>query len=352
MSLEKGNQQYRAAAPVDDVALASRICSDHWGLEGQLSPLGAELDTIYRLDTASGTFVLRLSHAALSYEAVDLQLETAAYAAQHVSSLSIARPIVARTGELLIPVELESGEFSHASLSTWVKGSLMVDTERTPAQLRDFGAKLAELNAALAPFEHPEAEHYMRWDLLRCSDVASCLSAVQVVEDRRLVAAAIERFENHTLPRLNELPFQIIHADATPYNVLVSAHNRNDISGVIDFGDVVRTARVCDVAIAASYLMGQDDRALDMPALFVGAFHAVRPLQEDEIQLIPYLIEARHAMTAAITLEHASRRPENAKAITKNTRTALLGLRSLSKRPFEFWSDRLHGAISGDLAHA
>lgn len=83
-------------------------------------------------------------------------------------------------------------------------------------------------------------------------------------EDRSLAERALARFDEVVVPKLGTLPRQVVHGDANDYNVLVeevalsplpdgaSATNELPVEqlagiGVFDFGDMVETARVCNL---------------------------------------------------------------------------------------------------------
>jgi len=83
-------------------------------------------------------------------------------------------------------------------------------------------------------------------------------------KDRDLAEKTLTRFDKVVVPRLSVLPRQVVHGDANDYNVLVesaalsplpdgagtvSAVQEPELAGigVFDFGDMVETARVCNL---------------------------------------------------------------------------------------------------------
>jgi hypothetical protein len=75
------------------------------------------------------------------------------------------------------------------------------------------------------------------------------------------------------------------------------------VCGVIDFGDVVRTIRVADVAIAGeSFAPPTDDPANALAAITAG-YHAHHPLTASEMSAIPDLVLVRMALTIVL-VEH------------------------------------------------
>src|SRR4029079_11870368 len=86
------------------------------------------------------------------------------------------------------------------------------------------------------------------------------------------------------VPDLDHLPHQVIHNDANEHNVLVGADGT--VTGLIDFGDVVYSARVCGLAIAAAYAMqGTADPARAVVPVVRG-YHEVTPLRTDELRVL------------------------------------------------------------------
>ena len=69
------------------------------------------------------------------------------------------------------------------------------------------------------------------------------------------------------------------------------------MTGAIDFGDLVHSAIVCDVAIAAAYAsLGKPD-PLAAAARVAAGYHALHPLTEAELDLLDALIATRLAVS-------------------------------------------------------
>ena len=65
------------------------------------------------------------------------------------------------------------------------------------------------------------------------------------------------------------------------------------VSSVIDFGDMVHTCTVCNLAVAAAYAMLDKPDPLAAAAHVVAGYHQVFPLTEQELALLYPLICAR-----------------------------------------------------------
>jgi Ser/Thr protein kinase RdoA (MazF antagonist) len=169
------------------------------------------------------------------------------------------------------------------------------------------------------------------WDLQHFPRLRPLLAHIEDADARVMLERVLDRFDAEAAPALGAMRTQVIHNDLNPHNVVVDA--AGSVSGIIDFGDMVRAPLVCDVAVAAAYHVRADGAALADASDYVVAFHAETPLQRSELELLPLLIEARLAMTALITNWRASLYPQNRAYILRNAPTAWAGLNALSAAP-------------------
>ena len=177
----------------------------------------------------------------------------------------------------------------------------------------------------MAPEIHPDADHVLLWDIRQFPRLAPLVPALPA--DLQAGAQAFaDRFRDSIAPSLAPLPTQVVHADFNPHNLLTDLKDPTRITGILDFGDMVRTPRICDLAVAASYLVNpQDPLSLLVP--LVTAYHARLPLLREEIALLPDLITARMLITLTISSWRAARHPENADYIQRNAASARAGLK-------------------------
>ncbi|MEE8497642.1 MAG: phosphotransferase, partial [Acidimicrobiia bacterium] len=175
---------------------------------------------------------------------------------------------------------------------------------------RDIGTWLARLDRALLGFEHPELDREYLWDLVRIGAIRPLVHHLPV-QQSEFVSNWLDRFRDEVEPLLAAAPSQVIHGDVNPWNLLVDSARPDSITGLIDFGDVIRSPRVIDPAIAVAYqCFGQEDPA-GVAADLVGAYHQVMTLSETEIELVPDLVMARLVQSLTIGAWRAELHPEN-----------------------------------------
>ena len=308
----------------------------HWRLTGRLTPLTSERDLNHRLDGAAGSFVLRLTHPAEPAETTDFQTRAHLHVAARDPGLPVQRLVPLADGhhDLALPE-------GRLRLFTWLPGTPLARLPCAPGQSRAIGAALARLTAALADYHHPAAGHALLWDIRRLPALARHLPALQDHDLRAEAGAFLDDFAARVSPALERLPRQVCHADFNPHNLLADPGAPARLTGILDFGDMVRTPRACDLAVAASYRMA-GEAPLKALAGLVGGYAARLPLSPEEIDLLYDLIQARMVATLVITAWRAALHPGNAGYILRNAPAARQGLaafRALGR-------DRVTGTIA------
>ena len=253
--------------PLDESG-ARRILEAQWGITPErLARLDTERDDSFRV-TANGTdYLLKVAHPSDDPLYVNLQTAAMSFAAEE-SGLPLQRLLLTGEGEIEPVVD---GRV--VRLLTWLPGHPVVGEARP----RLIGEVLGKLNDALSTFDHPAAHRDFVWDVAR-------LDLVRDLQQRFPGDEVAEVFERWDALDLTDLPRQVIHNDFHPGNLLTDGER---LTGILDFGDVVYTARVVDVAVALCYF-GYDDELID-------GFASVVPLRDDERDALPVLVAARYA---------------------------------------------------------
>lgn len=309
------------AVPADTLA---GLVRDHWGISGTLAPLTSERDLNFRVDAASGSFTLKLANPAEPLGMTEFQTQALLHVARADPGLPTPRVVPTRDGKTILPTP--DGALR---LLTWCPGTPVAKLPRTPALARATGDALARLTIALRGFSHPADDHVLLWDIRQFAALGPLLPSLpdRLQSDVRAFSA---HFQSSIAPALTRLPTQVVHADFNPHNLLADPNAPDAISGILDFGDMVRTPRICDLAVAASYLV-DPEAPLSLLLPLVTAYHARLPLLPQELGLLPDLITARMLTTLTIAGWRAARYPENAAYILRNAPSAETGLLVLRK---------------------
>jgi Ser/Thr protein kinase RdoA (MazF antagonist) len=265
------------------------LLHETWGMYSiEIERLETERDDTFRARTLDGVVTLKVAHPGDRIHVIELQTAALAHAAAADPGIPLQRVIPARDGSTLVTTR-----FRIARVLSWLDGVLLHDMPQNRKVLGEAGTVLGRLNRALRDFEHPSADRELAWDIARLTDLRA--QATEPVMER-----VLERFDAEVTPVLADLPRQIVHNDFHPANVLVDARRGTTVTGVLDFGDVVRTARVFDLAVALAYLIPDAPPPWPGVRAFREGFESVVPLTDAERDLLPVLIAGRTLMRTVI----------------------------------------------------
>ena len=325
-----------APVPADWVQTMLRT---HWGLDGALEALSGERDSNFLLTLAgiaAGAPVRRLikvSHPAEPSAVTDFQTQALLHLARHAPELPVQRLWPARSGAVAVSARAPDGQPRVLRLLSYLEGLPMPQAPRSAAQRASVAGLLARLDRALAGLQHPAATLALPWDIQRAHQVRSLVEAMADPVRRALAQGALQLFESTALPHLGALPRQPIHNDFNIYNLLVDPAQPEQVSGILDFGDMLAAPRINDLAVAAAYQVDVDGDALGTVAAFAAAYHAETPLRAAELDLLWPLVQARLVMVVAITGWRAARQPHHADYLLRNNAVSWARLQACAAIP-------------------
>lgn len=281
--------------PVFDVESASRIAEELFGVRARASVLPSERDQNFLLDAGPERFVLKIANATESHALLEAQNSVLEHLGTRISFCP--RVVPGLNGELI------STEADYlVRLVTYLQGMPLAKVTHTPELLGDFGRKLGQLDRALADFDHPAVHRDFHWDLANGNRIIDQYAGL--IEDAALSELVLEcRFEVNT-----DLRRSVIHGDANDYNVLVDADR---VTGLIDFGDIVYSWTVGNLAVALAYVvLGKEDlpaAAAHVIDLYTREF----PLTVEERGVLWPLVRLRLAMSVCLAAHQLQQRPDN-----------------------------------------
>jgi Ser/Thr protein kinase RdoA (MazF antagonist) len=263
-------------------------------------------------------------------------------------SLPLPRACLSLDKQQIHRLELNGNEH-FVRVVTYLSGRLLDDL---PKDRRDqnlmvsMGQFLGRLDRGLSDFFHPAAGHALLWDLQQTPNLHQHLSHIKNKNNLLTAQKTLDHFQEHIAPKFSMLRTQVIHNDMNPDNVVVNESDTSQVTGMIDFGDLVYAPLINDPAVAAAY------QTVSCADLFLGTtdilkgYHSINPLQEQEMDLLPSLIVNRIAMTAIISEWRAKEHPENQDYILGNISRTWEVLNRLHKQEYADIAGRLKNSLN------
>jgi len=256
--------------------------------------LETERDDTFRLRTPARDLVLKVAHPGDDPSAIDLQTKALLHAQARDPELALPRLLETPEGD--IAPTLDDRDSRIARVFTWLPGVLLADAVPDDDQLALLGESLGRVSTALRGFEHHASEYPLAWDLAQ----AQKLRKLSEHDPIPVVDEALDRHERVVMPLFDELPRQVIHNDFNPGNIVVDPDDPEYVTGIFDFGDVIQSFRVADLAVALSYQLYPFGRSWDECAPFIEGFERRVLLLDSERSALKTLVITRFAQRILI----------------------------------------------------
>jgi len=289
---------------------AASLAEEFYGIRATASQLPSERDQNFLLVAETGErFVLKIANGLEDRSLILAQNAVMNYLSTKLSTCQ--KVVLSRHGKET--EEAASGEQKHfVRLVSYLPGAPLGNTpKQSPALLRDVGFRLGELDRALLQFDHPAIHRNFHWDVAHWKFVLT--TYLRFVMDEtlsKLISGYAREFESEIAPRLDNVRQSAIHADANDYNVLVDAEAER-VSGIIDFGDMVYSYTVGDLAVALAYVVLGKKDPLGAATEVVRGYHEALQLQPNEAEIVWPLMLMRLCMSVCVAGYQQQKQPGN-----------------------------------------
>ena len=259
----------------------------------------SERDQNFLITNSAGEkFVLKIANALEESAFVEAQNAVLKHLASRISFCQ--RLVSATSGEEIVTVEHHLVRMVH-----FIRGVPLAQVNPQPPELlRDLGRKLGQLDRALADFDHPAVHRDFHLDLANGNRILTEFGGL--IEDpnlRQLVSKC--RFDVES-----NLRRSVIHGDANDYNVLVDSE-RMEVAGLIDFGDMVYSYTVGNLAVALAYVVLDKPDQLAVAREVVEGYENEFALTAPELAALWPLTLLRLCMSVCLAAYQQQQRPEN-----------------------------------------
>ncbi len=323
-----------AFAPIDEVRATELISRTHGLAVRSIARLATERDDTFRVRTDRGTVVAKFAHPLDTAATIEGQLTVLAALECEHPGLPVPRIVLARDGARSVAVEDDAGDARLLRVLTHLEGETLGAAPRPLSALRALGDLHGRLAAAIAAIGDAEPALHgaaTPWNLLHLEHYGPHVDGIAQPELRDEAARVIDRVGRSVLPRAAALPAPLAHNDLHGDNVLVQPEPFA-VTGVLDFGDMTRTPRVADLAVAASYARGRVSATSDPWAAaraYVAGYEAEQPLTDEEHALLPELVLLRLAQRGILNSAIAAANPAAAAYASRNLSAIARDLREL-----------------------
>ena len=286
----------------------------HWGITAELRQLDGEYDLNFRAEASDGSaYIFKAMRPGCEAALVEMQVLAFQHIANSAPELPCPRVIETVQGSAMLSIADETGSERLCWMLECLPGQCYAKSApKTLTLIHEVGAVLGGAGKALVDFQHPGLARDFKWDLMQAGWISAEIDSI-TDPARQTLIQEIETEFSKLEPVLRTLPQQAIHNDANDYNIMVAGEltEPRQVSGLIDLGDMCAAPRICDLAIAAAYIVLDHSDPEGALAALVAGYHSAYPLTPQEVDLIYPLLRARLAVSVVNSTLMAVENPDD-----------------------------------------
>ena len=310
----------------------SDILKEHFHISDIIKDLYSDRDQnfLIRLDNDKKA-ILKISNPEESLDILNMQDA----ATQYINSRDSEIKIPFQIGEIT-RIQIHD-QYYFSRIVDYLEGEFLKDLILKEKDYNKLGSFIGRLSLSLDGFTHPAADRQFEWDIRRIDLVRSRLNIIREENKRSLINRYLNIFEKNYLNKIHGLRMAIIHNDSNDHNILIN--KSENTMGIIDFGDMVFSYQVAEVAVCMTYIaLTKDDPFLPMAQVLKG-YQSFFPLTDAEIEFIIYLVCMRLCISVTMSSWRYTLFPENEYLLTSQ-KSAWDLLEKLDNENLEDWSQK------------
>ena len=330
-------------------AEAQQIALELYSVTVRASELVSYCDRNFLLENKEGDrSILKIAHADEEQASLELQNQMMRHLELHGEKSIFPTVMVSTNGRDIETVTARDGKSHLVRRLSYLPGTqLALIKDHSPDLLRSLGEMLGRMDRALTSFDHVDASSPYSWDLKHVESMLTDeLEHIVGSADRSQVEHFLELYRKSSAGKMDSLRQSFIHNDASIHNVLVASARSTTggvdqwrVSGLVDFGDLVYSQTINNLAICLAYVMMDKSDPLEAAVHVVRGYANHFPLTPEELDHLFLLACMRLCLSATMATVQKLATPEN-EYLSVTERPAWATLNILEKIPKDYATER------------
>ncbi|XP_037325659.2 hydroxylysine kinase-like isoform X2 [Pungitius pungitius] len=281
----------------------------------EISTLPSYNDQNFLIVTKDNKYVLKIMNSEESMNPTRMEVQTLAMS--FLRQEGVPSPIVVptTTGKLMSMEEIESPV--------------------TVQDLYHIGKLAAVIDTTLKQLVSPNLdvlhENKGIWSLSNIPLIHDYLSVMDGDPLQIVIKAVIEQYKLHVAPRIVSLRKGIIHGDMSDQNIIVTPvdNGRHEVSGVLDFSQLMIDCYVFEVAITIAYMMMENPSPLHVGGAVLAGWESIMVLSDEEKDSLFLLVLGRLCQSLVYGRYNVTKYPDNKEYLLTTAKSGTLLLTKL-----------------------
>ena len=319
--------------PVFSELEVTEMLHSQFGVSGTATELYSDRDQNFLINESDGQkSILKISNPAEEKSILDMQ-----YEATHT--------IYEKDPTLYVPLQIGEIKFFEKNYNTYfirrmefLKGNFLKDQKLNEKSFEQLGVFLGRLSQALDGFSHPAAKRPFEWDVQTVDLIKSRCNYLTSQSKKETIFYFLNEYKENVFPMKQDLRMAVIHNDGNDHNVLVNG--KGEATGIIDFGDMVFSYQVVEIAVCMAYVGLEKDNPFSVIAHVLKGYHSIFPLNKSELKSAIYFSSIRLCISVTMSAWRMKLFPGN-EYLSVSQKSAWELLYKLRRDDLNQWSNKI-----------
>lgn len=180
-------------------------------------------------------------------------------------------------------------------LLNYLEGNCLTSDDLNETLLVSLGSTIGMLHKQAPRKSFPNiAARELSWDLKQINSIAGYIDFIRDPHLRSIVLYYLDAFQNKVIPHMHNYQSALIHNDLNEQNLIVQDQ---ELVGIIDYGDAVRSPLIFDLGIALCYLLMLNQDFEFIISKVLNGYANKNKFEDIELDALYYVVGARLSMS-------------------------------------------------------
>jgi len=290
---------------------AVKIAKDLYQIDGEAIVLPGELDFNFRIKTKTESYILKISRPDEEVNYIEFQHELLNHVSNNNDKIDVPKTFPDRHGNFISDIIDATGTVRKVRLLSWIEGRLWSSVNPIKDNLLySLGEEAGKITKALQGFKNPKAHREFEWDIAQAEWTYEHINLFS--ENQQKIAKHFQNQYKCIQDEYQLLRKGVVHNDVNDNNIIVTKDLINpQVKAIIDYGDVIYTTVINDLAITIAYAIMNKPDVLSAALPIVKGYNNQFPIQDKELKFLYTLIAMRLIISISKSAINKQNEPNN-----------------------------------------
>ena len=294
------------------INFVEKLVQEEYCISGNATKINSELDLNFKISTKDSQYYLKIYNKCIDVKFAEFQEDILKQLNNSRKNKLYPKQILNKKGNAISCFYNKNNETRFFKLNSWIEGRLWFEVNPITDSLRlKLGQAVGNLTKSLSNLKIIDCNYNTDWDLSKSLWTINYLNLFDKKNEKRV----IQYFQDCFLKDLGSyksLRKSFIHNNVNDNNIIIAKKLINpDIKGIIDFGDIIKSQTINDLAVTCTYAIMNCHNPLSAVINIIRGYNKSFKLFDEELYHLYNLIGMRLVVSLSKSAINKTKFKEN-----------------------------------------